>query len=80
VDKIPEVIEALAKEAFNTTKRIQEKTKEVRELAAAISSLMIETKAKSVRPAEQIVSGQESLTATGKLSDMLSRDAKEGSK
>jgi len=36
VDKIPEVIEELGKEASKVTKRIQEKTKEVRELADAI--------------------------------------------
>ena len=36
VDKIPELIEALSKEASNTTKKIQEKTQEVRELANAI--------------------------------------------
>lgn len=37
IDKIPEVIEKLVKEASNTTKAIQEKTKEVRELAEAIT-------------------------------------------
>jgi hypothetical protein len=36
VDKIPELIEALSKEASDTTKKIQEKTLEVRELARAI--------------------------------------------
>jgi prefoldin subunit 5 len=39
VDSIPNVIEALAKEAFDTTKRIQEKTKEVGELAGAIGQV-----------------------------------------
>src|SRR5258706_5366873 len=39
VDAIPNVIEALAKEALDTTKRIQEKTKEVRELAAAVAEV-----------------------------------------
>src|SRR5207249_9207218 len=34
VDKLPEVIEALSKEAIETTKKVQEKTKEVRELAS----------------------------------------------
>jgi hypothetical protein len=38
VDKLPELIEALAKEAFNTTKRVQQKAQQVRELAQAISS------------------------------------------
>jgi hypothetical protein len=36
VDKIPELIEALSREASDTTKRIQEKTQEVRELASVI--------------------------------------------
>ena len=36
VDKIPVLIQALGKEAANTTKKIQEKTKEVSELALAI--------------------------------------------
>jgi hypothetical protein len=36
VDKFPELIEALNKEASNATKKIQEKTQEVRELASVI--------------------------------------------
>lgn len=36
VDKIPDVVEALAKSATETTKKIEEKTKQVRELAAAL--------------------------------------------
>jgi hypothetical protein len=39
VDQIPGIIEALAKEASDTTKRVQEKTKQVRELAAAIGQM-----------------------------------------
>jgi hypothetical protein len=39
VDKIPELIEALGKEASAATKKIQEKTQEVRELASAIEYL-----------------------------------------
>jgi len=39
VDKIPEVIERLGKEASDTAKRVEEKTKHVRELAAAITEL-----------------------------------------
>jgi hypothetical protein len=75
VDKIPEVIAELAKEAFDTTKKIQEKTKEVLELAEAINSLkdaakaralnaLREEKAKSLTLAERIAAGH------GKLSDM----------
>jgi hypothetical protein len=36
VDSIPEAIEALSKEASSVTKKIQEKTQEVRELASVI--------------------------------------------
>jgi hypothetical protein len=39
VDQIPEFIEALSKEASDTTKRVQEKTKQVRELAVAIGQV-----------------------------------------
>jgi hypothetical protein len=39
VDKIPEVIEALSKEASETAMRVQEKTKEVRELASVIEKI-----------------------------------------
>ncbi len=78
VDMIPEVVEALAKEAADTTKRIQEKTKGVRELAGAIGSVSNEAKGKSLTLAERIAAGQKSLT--GRLSDMVGRDVKEGGK
>jgi hypothetical protein len=42
VDKIPEMIEALSKEAFNTTKRVQEKTCEVSELAKVVEQIASE--------------------------------------
>ncbi len=42
VDKIPEVIEALGKEAFDTTKKIHEKTQEIREFAGAIEKIASE--------------------------------------
>ncbi len=79
VDKIPELIKSLSEEASSTTKKIQEKTKEVRELAAAIRSVTPETKPKSVTPSERIA-GQKALTLTGKLSEMGGREAKEGGK
>jgi anion-transporting ArsA/GET3 family ATPase len=41
VDKLPDLIEALAKEAFNTTRRVQEKAQQVRELARAISNAAV---------------------------------------
>lgn len=39
VDGIPDLIEALGKEAFDTAKRVQEKTQQVRELAGVIENL-----------------------------------------
>lgn len=39
VDKLPEVIEALGKEASDTTKKVREKTKQARELATAIQQI-----------------------------------------
>jgi hypothetical protein len=81
VDKIPQLIQSLFEEASSATKKIQEKTKEVRELAAAISSVTTGTKAKSVT-----VSGQKELlsawakTPTIAVSDLLGRDSKTGSK
>jgi hypothetical protein len=39
VDKIPDLIEALSKEALKTTKRVQEKTNEVRAVAEAIQNI-----------------------------------------
>ncbi len=42
VDKIPEVIEALGKEAFDLTRKIHEKTHEVRELTGAIEKIASE--------------------------------------
>lgn len=41
VDKLPELIEELAKEAFNTTRRVQQKAQQVRELAQAISNASV---------------------------------------
>jgi prefoldin subunit 5 len=88
VDKIPDLIKALSEEASSTTKRIQEKTKEVRELAGAITSVTTEAKvkAKSVTLAERIVSGQKqplagiAKTPTIAVSDLLGRDNKTGGK
>jgi hypothetical protein len=48
VDKLPELIEALAKEAFNTTKRVQEKAQQVRELAQAIDQAKIKAKIEAI--------------------------------
>jgi len=39
VDKIPELIEALGKEAFNTAKQIHVKTEQLRELAGIIEKI-----------------------------------------
>ena len=78
VDKIADLIEALSKEASATTKKIQEKTKEVGELALAIGKVPNETKPNTL--AERIAAGQKSLATMGRLSDLSGRDAKDGSK
>ena len=84
IDKIPEVIEALAKEASNTTKRIQEKTKDVRELAGAIGSVANQAKGKSPTLAERVAAGgQKALTGaikTATIGELLVPDDKTGSK
>jgi len=67
VDKIPEVIAKLAKEAFNTTKRIQEKTKEVLGLAEAITQVAKAEKGKPPTLAERIAAGQPALEASEKV-------------
>jgi len=66
VDKIADLIEALNKEASATTKKIQEKTKEVGELALAIGKIANETKPSNLT--ERVAAGQKSLT--GKLNQM----------
>jgi hypothetical protein len=48
VDKIPDVIESLAKEALDTTKKIQEKTKQVLELASVVKEIADAPKGKKV--------------------------------
>lgn len=73
VDKIPVLIEALSKEASNTTKKIQEKTKEVSELAAAIESAANEAKRKSPTLAERVAAAK----ARAKLADLV-REANAG--
>jgi hypothetical protein len=67
VDKIPEVITKLAKEAFDTTKRIQEKTKEVLDLAKAITQVAKAEKGKPPTFEEQIAAGQSALEAAEKV-------------
>jgi hypothetical protein len=64
VDKIPELIEALGKEASETTKQVQEKTKQVRELASVIEKIVVEPKPQTL--AERVASGKKSLTVSSK--------------
>jgi hypothetical protein len=87
VDKISEVITELNRAAIQTTKRVQEKTERVLELAEAITQVVTTGKGKSLTLAERVAAGQKSLT--GKLSDLAdpvklgnipARAAKEGSK
>jgi hypothetical protein len=77
VDKIPDVIEALDKEASETAKRVQEKTKDVRELAEAIEKITNKPRTLS----ERIAAGEQSLTngRTGTLRDLIG-DSRERSK
>jgi hypothetical protein len=75
VDKIPELIGELSKEASDATKKIQEKTQEVRELAGVIEGIAVEPK--SLTLSERIAAGQKSLTGSGKgavatLSEIMS--------
>jgi uncharacterized phage infection (PIP) family protein YhgE len=84
-DKIPELIKALSNEASSTTKKIQEKTKELRELAGAITPVSTEAKVKA-KIAERTAAAQNVvLTGAGKMgtiavSDLLGRDNKTGGK
>lgn len=83
VDKIPNVIEELGKEAAKTAKIIQEKTNHVRELAAAIEQLANAPKKKTT-VAERLTAFQQvvekrSIGEHGTLSEMLGKP-EEGSK
>lgn len=75
VDMIPELIEALSKEASNTTKQIQEKTKQVLDLADVIKEITSEPPAKS--PSERVVDG---LKKAMTLADIQQRLKQQGSK
>jgi len=81
VDKIPEVIAELTKEALKTTERVQKKTEDVLGLADAILQVVgKEAKEKSLTLAERITVGYKTPGLTGKLSEMMGSAAKEGSK
>jgi peptidoglycan hydrolase CwlO-like protein len=71
VDRIPELIEALSKEASDTARKINEKTREIGELASAIESIVIGAETKSYN--ERIRAGEESLKGTKgvSISDMM---------
>ncbi len=72
VDRLPELIEALGKEALHTTKKVQEKTKELRELAAAIDQIGKAPKLTIGLSNPQASNARESsIKPMGKLSDML---------
>src|SRR5260370_24668636 len=83
VDKIPKVIEELGKEAAKTAKRVQDKTKQVSEFAAAIQQLANTPKKTAfserlsafAQAAELLRAG----TGYGALSDLLGKP-KQGSK
>jgi hypothetical protein len=50
VDKIPELIEALGKAAFDTTRKVTDKTKEVLDLVDVVQEIINESKEKPVVP------------------------------
>jgi len=50
VDKIPDLIEALGKEATDTTKKVEEKARQVRDLATAIAEIPSDPSTKQARP------------------------------
>jgi hypothetical protein len=60
VDEIPQLIESLSTKAANTAKKIQEKTKEVGELAAAIESA---NQAKRTALAERVAAARANVAA-----------------
>jgi len=66
VDKIPEVVEELAKEAFNTTKKVEEKARQVQGLSAAIAEITSEPHALQTKKAVLV-------TADGSISKQLER-------
>lgn len=70
VDKIPELIEALGKEASDTAQKINEKTREVSELASAIERIASEPKPKSL--SDRIVVGEQPMKTAkmGTLRDL----------
>lgn len=86
VDKIPDVLRELSKEASNATKKIQEKTKEVHELAAAIGS--VKTGERHLTPAERAAAAAltermaeaSKLSTMGTLRDLVGGSTKKGTK
>jgi methyl-accepting chemotaxis protein len=70
LDELPEVIEQLATSATATTKRVQEKAKQVRELAAAIDQVANANIPASLRAYQNAFAAAGKQGATGKLSDL----------
>jgi prefoldin subunit 5 len=82
VDAIPKVVEALAKEAFNTAKKIQGRTDEVLSLAEIITQATQDAKGQPPT-LERIAAGEKTLAGRLKnvsVGGLPVRDAKEGSK
>ena len=76
VDKVSDLIEELGKEAFRTVRKIHEKTKEVRDLGAAIGS--IKTGEKRPTSAERAAETPKSQTrAITGVRDLLASSANE---
>jgi hypothetical protein len=70
LDEIAGVIEELAKSAIVTTKKVQDKTKQVRELAAAIGQVANANTPASLRAYQGALAAAGKQGVTGKLSDM----------
>jgi len=86
VDQLPELIEALGEEASKITKKVQEKTKQVRELATAIKQITkplqqnsFNERAIAAAKNHLKLDAETSATTLKTIGDMLAK-AKEGSK
>lgn len=71
VDKIPELIEELGKQALETTKRVEQKTNEVRELASIIEKMANEPR-RAERSMKGVSFGTGEITE-GQLKEILTR-------
>lgn len=76
VDQIPQLIEALSNEALKTTEKVQEKTKQVRELATAIEQITKPPQKKPFDDRAAIEAAKNNLPISAKLAEAAIRAAK----